>query len=484
MRIVLSGGEKGTYRNVLTANDVSAIALNITQFAVPKTKEVHLKELLGGAEVYVYTSDDDEDIAKFDDFIRTHVDDITMVIGRPDYNGTWLGAKYVPLWNDPNDLERLAHLCQKNGRVAISDRAITPKTVKRIRDLQKMYGVMMVGLTSKVDNIEALPWDVVIVSSWTSVVRYGETQVWDGRGLRRYPSQKKESSRKRHRPDILRLGVDYDAILEDDVKEVAKLAVRSWQAWEEHTYGAPTPAAYHPSDDSDEEEFDSNTEGDDSNYESRDVGHSNSLSNLPTIATDAPRERAKNERQLLPVMGFEQVVSVGTRTGENADETYEINPQQETVLRVNSKSLRICDSCYLAGKCPRFEEHAECAYELPVEVKTKEQLQAVLRAMLEMQTSRILFARFAEELEGQGIDPGLSKEIDRLFELTEKFKNIQDTRDLVRFEVEARAGAGVLSRIFGDKAGARLQEIQSQQQPALSTGQIDSIIDAEVLDPN
>jgi hypothetical protein len=29
------------------------------------------------------------------------------------------------------------------------------------------------------DNSESLPWDTVIVSSWTSVVEYGETQVWD-----------------------------------------------------------------------------------------------------------------------------------------------------------------------------------------------------------------------------------------------------------------------------------------------------------------
>jgi hypothetical protein len=115
---------------------------------------------------------------------------------------------------------------------------------------------------------------------------------------------------------------------------------------------------------------------------------------------------------------------------------------------------------------------------MPVELKTKEQLRAALRAMLEMQTSRIMFAAFAEQLEGQGMDPNLSKEMDRLFALTERFKNIEDTRDLVRFEVEARSGAGVLSRIFGGRAAENANQLSAP----ISQQALDQvIIDAEVL---
>jgi hypothetical protein len=102
----------------------------------------------------------------------------------------------------------------------------------------------------------------------------------------------------------------------------------------------------------------------------------------------------------------------------------------------------------------------------------------VLTAMLEMQTSRVLFARFAEELEGQGNDPTLSAEMDRLFRLTKEFKDIEDTRDMVRFEVEARAGAGVLSRIFGEKAADKANPLSAP----LGAPQLDQfILDAEVL---
>jgi hypothetical protein len=98
---------------------------------------------------------------------------------------------------------------------------------------------------------------------------------------------------------------------------------------------------------------------------------------------------------------------------------------------------------------------------------------AALQAMIEMQASRVLFARFAEELEGQGLDPALSSEMDRLFNLIDKFKNISDTRDLVRLEVEARGNSGVLSRIFGSRAGELAKELPGG---GLSENQTDRFI--------
>jgi hypothetical protein len=476
VRIILSGGEKGTYRNILTSIGVPSIALNITQFNVPKTKEIDLKELLGGASITVYTSDGDEDVDKFDEFIRTHADSIDIVIGRPDYNGEWLGAKYVPLWNDDKDPERLAFLCQKHGRVAISDRAITGKTLPRIKQLQQRWGASLIGITSKVDTIESVDWEAVVVSSWTSVVRYGETQIWDGHGLRRYPAQKKDSARRKHRSDIVRLNVDYEAVLEDDVTELAKLAVKSWLSWEMHTFNA---GAYHPPADDDEAEFDSNTKGSDSNYDPQKVSGPNPVSTLPAITTDPPLTRHESDRKLLPVIGIERAIAKSTFTTPDGEEIEEDQGVAVNVVRHDGSGIRNCNSCYLAPRCPGFQEHAECAYKIPVELRTKDQLQAVLTAMLEMQSARVLFARFAEELEGQGLDPAVSAEMDRLFKLTKEFKDIEDSRDLVRFEMEARGSAGVLSRIFGEKAASKANELSRP----ISAEELDmTILDAQIVD--
>jgi hypothetical protein len=448
MRMFLGGAEKGAHRNMLIANGVESMAVNLTHLPIPKVKEFHVPTVFNGADVLVYTSEGDEDENRYSDFIREHIDDLTYVIGRPGYDGDWMGDKYIPIWSDGDDLERLAWLCQRYGRAAISDKAVTSKTTPRIRSLSQRWGAELLGLTSKPDIIEALPWAAVVVNSWTSVIRYGETQVWDGHGLRRYPAQQKESSRKKHRPDIIRLGVDYDAVMEDDVSAVGTLAIRSWLAWEDSTLGA-----YDPSQEGDEEEFVSNENGEIVTIPPETHTPPKPVSKGSGITIPPLEKRHEEDRVLLPVMGIEHIVSMGTQIDSEQGEYIEVDPQETPVIRYQSGPLRQCNSCYLAARCPAFREHSECGYKLPVEIRSKDQLTAVLQAMIEMQASRVLFARFAEELEGQGLDPALSSEMDRLFSLIDKFKNISDTRDMMRIEVEARGSAGVLSRLFGQKAG-------------------------------
>lgn len=472
MRIVFSGGEKGSYRSILTRNNVRRIAVNLTQLHIPKTKELKIKEVCGGADVYLYTSDDDEDVGRYDEFIRAHQDDLTVVVGRPDYDGEWLGDKYYPLWNDDKDLERLAHLMQKHGRVAISDRAVSGRTIPRIKQLQTRWGASLVGITSKVEHIEAIAWDTVIVSSWTSPVRYGETQVWDGHGLRRYPAQNKVSARKKHRSHIMNLGVDFDAVMEDDNDELAKLAIRSWLEWEMHTYGKETPSAYDPLDDTDEEEFEgvetsaiAAIQGETALSPKKDSGGS-----VPAIAP--LQRRHEGEKVLLPVMGIERVVPASS----NPDDQRESDAEPVVLLRTSGVSLRQCDSCYLSARCPMMVAGAECAYKLPVEIRTVEQLDAAFRAIMEMQMSRILFGKFAEELEGQGLDPTLSAELDRFVRIANQVKDAKDTRDLLSINIESRGSSGVINRIFGVK-----DEPATLKRP-ITMGELDhKIIDAELV---
>lgn len=472
MRIFFGGAEKGTHRSLLLTNSVSRMAVNITHLPIPKRKEFNPEQVFGGSEVLVYTSEGDEDLNRYLDFVREYSDSLTYVLGRPDMDGDWLGEKYVPVWNDGDDLERLAWLCQKYGRVAISDKAINTKTLPRVRSLSQRWGAQLFGITSKPEIIESLPWEVVIVGSWTSALRYGETQVWDGHGLRRYPAQQKESSRKKHRPDIIRLGIDYEAITEDNVEAVGTLAIKSWMQWEERTFGG-----YDPQSVDDEEEFGDPEEGHLVAIPPDTPSGVSAVSRGTNVAITPVEKRHESERQLLPVMGIEHLVSMGTTSMEQG-EYIEIDPQETPVIRYQSNPIRQCDSCYLASRCPAFKEHSDCGFKLPVEIRTKDQLQAVMQAMIEMQASRVLFARFAEELEGQGLDPALSAEMDRLFSLVDRFKNISDTRDLMRIEVEARGNAGVLSRLFGQRAGETARQLPGGGFDGNQTDQfIQSVID-------
>lgn len=435
------------YASMLHSSGVTRYGINVTHFNIPKKKVLNLKDKFNGGELLVYTSENDEDISRLDSFLRMHADDLTYVIGRPDYNGEWLGAKYVPIWNDGADLERFNWLCQKHGKVAVSDKALGMHQSNRINAIAQRWSATLLGITSKPDVIEKVDWEAVLVNSWTSAVRYGETQVWTGHGLRRYPAQQKESARKRHRADIERLGVSYDNVMADEVDAVGELAIKSWKSYEQRVFGGYDPAKNEGNDDNEVTE-----NGDIISMSPQYPPSDNAVSRGGSLVVPPPEKRHESERLLLPVMGIESVTEVGSQTVDSNGESIEIAPENITIMRYENNLLRHCNNCYLAPKCPAFKPNAECAYKLPIEIRTKAQLQGALRAMLEMQVGRVLFARFAEEIEGQGLDPALSQEMDRVFEMVDKFKSITDTRDMVRFEVEARGSSGVLSRLFGSRA--------------------------------
>ena len=69
-------------------------------------------------------------------------------------------------------------------------------------------------------------------------------------------------------------------------------------------------------------------------------------------------------------------MSVGHRTVSTEGESIEIDPEKLPVIRCNANPLRECNSCYLSSRCPQFEENDTCAFSLPIEIKTKDQLQA------------------------------------------------------------------------------------------------------------
>ena len=150
------------------------------------------------------------------------------------------------------------------------------------------------------------------------------------------------------------------------------------------------------------------------------------------------------------VFGYDQTTEV--------DENGVIKESQ--TITSQSTSLRACDTCFVASNCPAFKPQSMCAFKLPVEVKTKEQLRSLLNAIIEMQGQRVAFARFAEQMNGGYPDQNVSAEIDRLFRLIKTTKELTDEKAYLRMTVERSGSAGVMSAIFGDRAD-KLKEIET-----------------------
>jgi len=148
--------------------------------------------------------------------------------------------------------------------------------------------------------------------------------------------------------------------------------------------------------------------------------------------------------------------------------------EENLYVASTASSIRNCDNCHLASACPSVQPGASCAYSMPVEIRTKDQLQKVMQAVIEVQTQRVFQARFAEEVQGQELAQDTGAEMDRMFKLIEKMRDIMDNRDTLRIAVESRGGAsgGVLSRLFGTNVGSAAQALD---QPVDSNDVIDTI---------
>ena len=150
----------------------------------------------------------------------------------------------------------------------------------------------------------------------------------------------------------------------------------------------------------------------------------------------------------LPVFGYKMKTVVET-DDDGKDILKEI-----PIINNQSSSLRQCDTCFVAANCPAFKPSNTCAFSLPVEVKSKEQLKALLTAIIEMQGQRVAFMRFSEEMNGGYADPNVSKEIDRLMKLVGQVKEMESNKEFIQITAQRQSAGGVLSAIFGDRAQA------------------------------
>jgi hypothetical protein len=256
----------------------------------------------------------------------------------------------------------------------------------------------------------------------------GETIVWDGSQIKRYPKRMKDQARTRYRNVYTKAGLDVDKILEDDPKEVCRLAVWSYLQYEARLNGMNNDGFLY--DNNEGSEVEQSGETTPSHIDNKGI-------QVRKLEPRKPEEMGN-----LPVFGY------------NLEAIVEDDGTIKDVTTISSQdtSLRACDTCFVAANCPAFKPQSVCAFKLPVSIKTKDQLKSLINAIIEMQGQRVAFMRFAEEINGGYADPNVSQEIDRLFKLIKTTKELDDSREFIRMTVERQGSAGVLSSIFGDKA--------------------------------
>lgn len=478
--LLFDGSEKPSHRVLLEGMGVTKFSFSFWRAfrrGFPKTKPYLISETFADdAEVFVDSGwmqaqeklegfELDDYVEAYDTFLANnlwrlsgatemHLDKRGMewINQWRDRYGEHIGDSIWPIWVPEHGQLMLSTMARDFDNVALPNRALEDTVIQtRVGALARQHQTSFHALNvANPDTLRSVPLTTSSTISWASPQMRGETIVWAGNRLMRYQARMKQQSRSRYKNVVENAGLDYEKVLADDSKEVTRLAIWSYLQLEKSMTNKKNPfkviegggnekaATNRPKPPSDPFAV---PEGGDVDNKGLETRHTE----LPT-ENQAPKRRDPGERMHLPV--FDVEVKEEYETSADGKMTIRETP----VLKSSGGSLRQCNSCVISANCPAFTPDAECAFSLPVELRTKEQLKGFLTSVVELQGQRIAFARFAEELNGGYPDPNLSQEIDRLYRIVNQVKKLEENHEFSRITVERQTSGGVLSSIFGERA--------------------------------
>jgi hypothetical protein len=480
--LYFGGAEVPTWRKLLAAEGVPHIALNYLHLRPRVSKRPWLLAdhypgdqkifLLSGASGTKLWDQErhDQFFAAYLDFVQENLERITWFTEYdPDLGQDWVlrqreaweglaDDKFVPVWHEDWSLQLLRQMVERHPNLGVPP--VSQRTAGLLSSLVRRTRVNLHGLAfSHPYNESGGLYSTVVSGSWISPTRFGETVIWDHNRLRRYPAEEKEKIRRRYRQHFTQAGFDADKIQADVSGEVARYTIWAWLQLEASMAGPERVRLIRrPSSTQEEPEIVTN------GYVHR----------LPETAPE-PLEgvaissgNGHDTASLLPVVLGEDLRPLPVFTyrpvaTEVPGPDGQLVPAVSQVAVMNSAGLRRCDSCSLALLCPLYESGADCRYEIPVEIRTRDQLMSILNSLLEMQAQRVAFGFFTEQLNGAYPDANLSSELDRFMRMTQSVRDITDNRDFLKVSIEGRAQSGVLARLFGAERAETLRKVDSDR---------------------
>lgn len=491
MKLFFGGGEINTHRDLLVEEGVRNIAMSYVglgrrgkfvkkPWRVTERFPSYVSVFLDSGAYTLnkatdtHTPDEIEEIwDHYQDFVNLNLDHLNLVSEFDVLNMglEWVEEqrevfwdkipkeKFLAVWHPVWGLPYLNEMASRYEVIGIPETSMEGRNLRPTLNALAAKGIRLhsVGST-KIEEMQNINWDSVASTSWTSPQRYGDTIVWTGNTLKRYPMKEKAVARKRHRTLFTDMGLNAEAIANDDPVEVLRLSIRSWQSFEESinrrhvSDRGATPLFSHgkpPEVSSDDEVVDTQPK--------------TSGELVPTTKTSTEVVNPRTVTTPLPVVGF--------------TEPDEENP--DPLITIRSESKRQCTTCFLANKCPAYEPGSNCAYNIPIQMRTRAQRKALHEGMIELQTQRVLFMKFAEDIEGGYADPNLTKELNVLNKMLADYAELEregfSITMTARGSADQLAGAGRISRLFGSDVGQAAGELESGPVSA------DSYIEAEIV---
>lgn len=452
MDIYFAGAEQPLYLNQLIDLGVKRIAISHYEWARRHSTDHVYKHVPEGMQVIVtpgVAKKEDIDWRAFAtdyiEFCERNADDVLIYdLDAPhcpadiqeEVRGQLSILSNVVMF--PREHETIEQLSDQFERIGMNSRAAKAMDSNDLRRIQAtLYG-------SNITDPKVLRVGKFVATTtfaWLSGRRYGELWVFARNKLHHYNADNLAKAARIHTRDIEHFSVDPEAVAANEPAALTAIAVHSLQAMAESLSKRPrdrrTVEAVSASDLKSSEQ--------------------------PLANGSAPPGALVAGNGVLPVIERERIMLPVLSVNNQAD------PPKMTT---NAASLRQCDACYLSSSCPKFLPESVCAFEFPVEIRTDAQWEQASQVILEMQFERISFAKFGEEVEGNGLSPRVGQEMDRFFKLLESVKGLKAP--------VANPNAGALSRIFG-VAQPKLTEGDSdggQEESSFTEGEV---VDGEEL---
>lgn len=455
MKLVYLGAEVPSNRTILEQMNVASMGVSVwglIKRGLPKTKKYLLSNYFPDhVSIYVYpglptgrtfSADELEEFhAEYEEFIADNIDRITLFteVTHPDVTPAFTDQQRRTVWSEVpeekfgvvynnGDLESLA---TRYLNVFLPGNLLEERSdlSAKLNTYSLRHGTVFHGIGSlKPDLMRNTPLSTIGSLAWLSPMMRGETIVWNANTLTRYPKRMKEQARSRYNAVYEKAKLNFHKIMADDAVEISKLAVWSYQQLEDWlnrtelvTVNEETPPT-------------TNAETTPSDVAKRGDG----MRKL--------EPRSPDEIRPLPVLGVELSRSLETNS-DGIDVLRDV-----PLVRSTSTSLRVCNTCFIKDNCPAFKPDSSCAYNIPVELRTKDQLKSLINTMLEIQGQRTLFAKMTEDINGGYPDPNVGQEMDRFFKMLESVKKLDESKEVIRISAERQGASGVLSALFGDRA--------------------------------
>jgi len=168
---------------------------------IPKTQQLSRPEL-------------EQFAADYEEFVANNIDRINMFseLTHPSLSQEFIEsqrktcwsqvppAKFLPIWDVTTDRKGLQDLASKYLDIGITGENVDNVTwlASETRNLQRTHGTRFHAIAcAKPDNLRSILFESAATLAWLSPMTHGETIIWDGTRLVRYPKKMTEQASHR-----------------------------------------------------------------------------------------------------------------------------------------------------------------------------------------------------------------------------------------------------------------------------------------------